>query len=191
VVPAGGRRLVDETQLGFAFSSTGSEVIQLTAADALTGQDYFDYGPQTADVTQGRYPQDSGNWHFFSPGSLGSDNTCAFGAALAPVAGLRFTSRDVIEWTALPGAQDYDLVRGDLGALRATQGNFAATSAVCGENDSRDTRSFAPQLPATGGLYWIVRAATFSCGYGTWDSGTARQSGSRDTEIGGAGGTCP
>jgi hypothetical protein len=192
VVAAGGRWLVDEAQLGFGFSSTGSEVVQLTGPDGLTGQDYFDYGPQSSDVTQGRYPQDSGNWHFFAPGSLGSSNSCGSGTALPPVSGLRFTARDVVEWSALAGAQDYDLIRGNLMALRASLGNFAVTGLTCAENDSRDTRSFVPELPpAGGGFYWIARGATYACGYGTWNTASARQVASRDAGLGGSGTTCP
>jgi hypothetical protein len=39
-------------------------------------------------------------------------------------------------------------------------------------------------------LYFLVRGVTFACGTGTYDDGSASQSGFRDAEIA-AGATCP
>lgn len=181
--------LVSEATLGFSLSSSGSEIILLSAADGVTGQDFFDYGPQVADQTQGRYPAGLGYWHFFNPGSLGAGNTCAFGGALPPVSNLRFIAKDALAWDPVTGAQDYDLHRGDLALLRSSSGNFAASSLGCVENDGTDLKSYAP-APAGTGQYYLVRAVTFACGAGTYDDGSASQSGLRDAEIG-AGLTCP
>ena len=181
--------LVSEADLGFALSSTGSEVILLSAADGVTGQDFFDYGPQIPDQTQGRYPAGSGNWHFFNPGSLGASNTCAFGGALPPVSNLRFVAKNAVAWDALSGAQDYDLQKGDLALLRSSSGNFTASILGCAENDGTDTQSYVPDVPGAG-LYYLVRGVTFACGHGTYDDGAASQSGGRDAEIA-AGAACP
>jgi len=181
--------LVSESTLGFSLSSSGSEAILLSAADGVTGQDFFDYGPQIADQTQGRYPAGSGYWHFFNPGSLGAGNTCGFGGALPPVSNLRFVAKDAIAWDALNGAQDYDVQRGDLALLRSSSGNFTASILGCAENDGTDTRSYVPEVAGTG-LYFVVRGVTFACGAGTYDDGTASQSGARDAEIA-AGAACP
>jgi hypothetical protein len=181
--------LLSETTLGFSLSSTGSEIILLSAADGVTGQDFFDYGPQIADQTQGRYPSGSGYWHFFNPGSLGAANTCAFGGALPPVLNLRFVAKDTLAWDTMTGAQDYDVQRGDLAVLRASSGNFTASILGCVENDGTDARSFVPEAPGTGRFY-IVRGVTFACGSGTYDEGAASQSGARDGEIA-AGAACP
>jgi hypothetical protein len=184
-----GRLLVSESTLGFSLSSTGSEVILLSAADGVTGQDFFDYGPQIPDQTQGRYPSGSGNWHFFNPGSLGAPNTCAFGGALPPVSNLRFLTKDAITWDALNGAQDYDLQKGNLALLRSSSGNFTTSILGCAENDGTDTRSYVPGVPA-GGLYFVVRGVTFACGSGTYDEPAGSQIGGRDAEIA-AGAACP
>ena len=182
--------LVSEVALGFSLSSTGSEVILLSAADGVTGQDFFDYGPQIADQTQGRFPAGSGNWHYFNPGSLGAGNTCNFGGGLPPVDNLRFTAKDAIAWNALAGAQDYDVQRGNLALLRSSLGDFTSSALGCRENNSTDTKSFVPEVPASAGYYYVVRGVTFACGTGTYDEGVADQIGSRDAEIA-AGATCP
>jgi hypothetical protein len=189
VLAGHGLVLISEATLGFSLSSTGSEIILLSAADGVTGQDFFDYGPQIADQTQGRYPAGSGYWHFFNPGSLGAGNTCAFGGALPAVSNLRFVAKDAMAWNALSGAQDYDIQRGDLALLRSSSGNFATSILGCAENDSTDTKSYVPDAPGSG-LYFLVRGVTFACGTGTYDDGSASQSGLRDAEIA-AGATCP
>ena len=181
--------LLSETTLGFSLSSSGSEIILLSAADGVTGQDFFDYGPQIADQTQGRYPAGSGYWHFFNPGSLGTTNTCAFGGALPPVLNLHFTAKDALAWDALIGAQDYDLQRGNLALLRSTSGDFTSSILGCAENDGTDTRSYVPEAPGAG-LYYLVRGVTFACGNGTYNDGSGSQSGARDGEIA-AGAACP
>jgi hypothetical protein len=186
----GNSRIVrSEAELGFSLSSTGSEVIHLVAADGLTGLDFFDYGPQTMDLSQGRYPEGSGYWHFFSPNSLGAPNTCAGGGALPPVSNLRFTAKDAIAWDVLSGAQDYDVQRGDLTVLRSSSGDFTASILGCAENDGTDTRSYVPESPGSSRFY-LVRGATFACGKGTFDEGSPNQIGTRDAEIA-AGAACP
>ena len=189
VLGGNGRILVSESTLGFSLSSSGSEIILLSAADGVTGKDFFDYGPQIADQTQGRYPEGSGDWHFFNPGSLGAGNTCSFGGALPAVANLRFSAKTALQWDALAGAQDYDVQRGDLSVLRSSAGDFTSSILGCAENDGTDTKSFVPESPATG-LYYLVRGVTFACGAGTYDEGSSDQIGSRDAEIA-AGAACP
>ncbi len=184
-----GLALLSEASLGFSLSSSGSEIILLSAADGVTGQDFFDYGPQIADQTQGRYPAGSGQWHFFNPGSLGASNTCAFGGALPPVSNLRFVAKEAIAWDPLSGAQDYDLQRGNLALLRSSSGDFTASILDCAENDSTDSKSYVPEAPVSG-LYYVVRGVTFACGTGTYDEGSAGQVGVRDAEIA-AGAACP
>jgi hypothetical protein len=108
---------------------------------------------------------------------------------LPAVSNLRFVAKDAIAWNALSGAQDYDVQRGDLAALRSSSGNFTASILGCAENDGTDTKSYVPDVPGAG-LYFLVRGVTFACGTGTYDDGSASQSGSRDAEIA-AGAACP
>jgi hypothetical protein len=185
-----GRRLVSESELGFSFSSTGSEVIQLTAPDGTTAEDYFDYGPQTADVTQAGIPQGSGNWHFFSPGTLDADNTCASGGGSPP--SRAFASAPATPCSGRPGWSP-GLRPGARGPGRAAEllGNFAVTSASV----PRTTPAMhAPMhrrspLPAAalldrarGDVFLRVR----HLGLGLGAAGGIPRPG-----VGGAGGTCP
>lgn len=74
ILPVGGFIVVDETQLGFSFTSSGDEVIVLTAADSNTVLDYYDYGPQMAARSHGRYPDGASTWCFFNTPTKGSAN---------------------------------------------------------------------------------------------------------------------
>ncbi len=44
----------DEIELGFSFSSSG-EVIMLSAPDGISGLDFYDFGQQVADMSEGRF----------------------------------------------------------------------------------------------------------------------------------------
>jgi len=92
-------------------------------------------------------------------------------------------------WGEVGGAAGYDVVRGSLLDLRATGGDFsdpAATEACVGD-DQAATFVEGPPDPAPGaGLWFLVRAAA-----GTYDTGEASQSGSRDAGIAASGSGCP
>ena len=66
----------DELTLGFSFSSTG-EVIMYTAADGVSGLDFYDYGEQTADVSEGRSPDGSSRWYQLITPTPGATNSGA------------------------------------------------------------------------------------------------------------------
>jgi hypothetical protein len=184
---------VDETLLGFSFSSTGSEVIMLTNSDGVTGQDYFDYGPMTPDISQGRFPDGSSNWHFFFPSSRDVANDCGTGVPpLGPVVNLRFSSKSIFAWDALPGAEAYDVATGDVALLSLTNGNFGVAVTGCAENNLEAATTWDGTVPAVGqGVFYLIRGVTFSCSFGTYDTGLPGQSGARDPTIDVAPGTCP
>ncbi len=50
------------------------EQLGLWASDGLTVIDSFTYGPQTVDISQGRQPDGSPSWNFFSTPTPGSEN---------------------------------------------------------------------------------------------------------------------
>ena len=193
IIPSGGFWVVDEAALGFGFDINGGDLIQLTHSDCVTGQDYFDHGPEYPDVTHGRLPNGMPYWRFFDVASPGTANECAEGgASLAPVTGLRFTSKIEFTWDTVMGAEDYDVVKGLVGLLRVSGGNFAAAGITCIENDDLEARSWDAAVPPEGpGYFYLIRAATFHCDMGTYDTGAASQAGSRDGEIDVAPGTCP
>lgn len=184
-IEPGGFLCADETELGFALSSTGSEVIQLTHSDGVTGQDYFDYGLQAPDVTHGRYPDGASHWQFFTVPSKGVANGCR-------VSGLRFTTSLGFSWDAVPGGSLYDIVRGDLSLLRSTAGDFAAAVTDCLENDHGQTvGADALPPPLGGGFFYLVRVVNSTCGVGTYDSSSPSQFALRDAAIEGAPDACP
>jgi hypothetical protein len=96
-----------------------------------------------------------------------------------------------LSWTSLPGADRYDVVRGDLGVLRTSGGNFTAATQACVADDTTATsRMFAPSPTPGRGLWFLVRGA--SCvAPGTYDSGASSQVASRDSEIDAAPAACP
>lgn len=188
VIPGGAYLVVDEIALGFGFASDGSDEILLVDTDGTTGRDFFDPGPQSPDVSQGRLPNGRPYWRFFSAKSPGFANACSGGPFLAGVSGLRLTSRVRLEWLAVLTAAGYDVVRGNLFALLAAGGDFAASSPACVENDGADTASWDATTPGPGGaFYYLVRATGSNCSTGSWNDGTERAS--RDPGLTTAG--CP
>ena len=96
-----------------------------------------------------------------------------------------------LSWAALPSAGWYDVVRGDLGSLRSTGGNFTASTQACVADNTQSTSLSFPLAPAPGeGFWFLVRAANCK-GPGVYDSGAASQIGSRDAEIAASGPACP
>lgn len=192
LIPPGGHLSVDETVLGFGLTSTGSDVIMLTHADGSTGQDYFDYGPQFPDVTQGRFPDGRPHWHFLEVPSRGQPNAC-LAPPLPPVIGFRFTSPAAFSWSELAGAEAYDIVKGDLGILRLTSGSFSAAVTGCHEDNVERTSWWdAEEVSAGAALFYLVRAVDHSCGFGTYDeSPSSSQVASRDPGIAVTSSACP
>jgi len=194
VIPSGGFFSVGEATLGFAFSSTGSEIILLDRADGATGEDYFDYGPQSMDVSQGRLANGTPYWHFFGAPSRDLSNSCG-GSPLLPgtVSNLRFDgTKRVLSWDALPGAQAYDVVQGSVETLISSGGNFSVAVTACPENGDLRAESWQPEIPAIGAAkFYVVRGVTLSCGFGSYDSPGSSQVGSRDAEIAAASASCP
>ena len=67
--------VVYEDALGFGFSSKGSDVIMLTAADSTTGLDFYDFGAQLPDKSEGRLPDGTNTWKFFAEPTKGAQNS--------------------------------------------------------------------------------------------------------------------
>jgi hypothetical protein len=161
-----------ENDLGFGFAADGGEVIMLARPGALIGQDYFDYGPQSPDVSQGRLPDGTANWHFFANWSRDVANACPVGIVPLPaVPSLLFVSGTALTWDALEEAEVYDVVRGNLIALRANGGELSSALDECLENNSADCVSFDQERPPSGsGYFYLVRGATRACRFGSYHS---------------------
>jgi len=63
----------DEVELGFSFSSDG-EVIMFTDIDGETGLDFYDYGQQTADISEGRLADGDSRWFTMINPTPGASN---------------------------------------------------------------------------------------------------------------------
>lgn len=98
---------------------------------------------------------------------------------------------ELVSWSAIPGADAYDLVRGSINQLIASGGNFTTSTQACLANDQVAASYLDPDTPALGsGFLYLVRGV--SCGgAGTYDSLSGSQIGSRDSEINASPSSCP
>ena len=85
-----------------------------------------------------------------------------------------------VSWT-LADAASFDLVRGGLGALRATAGDFTSATNACLIDDTPTGSMNDPQAPAVGDGYWYLVRGRNDCGVGTYDS--VPPSGTRDVDA--------
>ncbi len=101
--------------------------------------------------------------------------------------------RDRVWWTqpqVEPGIT-YDVVRGDLGLLRSTAGDFEQATVEClANNEPGNLVDFAESPPTGEGFWFLVRMVT-PAGNGTYDEPSGSQAGSRDAGIDAAAGGCP
>jgi hypothetical protein len=96
-----------------------------------------------------------------------------------------------ISWSAQAGATGYDVVRGDLLQLVATDGNFAMSNVT--ESCSYVVGTSMPDMtpvPPDGGFWYLVRAEDPG-GKSTYDTGRSSQVDRRDDEIAASGNDCP
>lgn len=66
--------VIYEDVLNFGWSSDGDDVIMFSASDSTTGLDFYDFGAQIADHSEGRYPDGLGYWTKFDTPTKGSAN---------------------------------------------------------------------------------------------------------------------
>lgn len=98
--------------------------------------------------------------------------------------------KQIMNWDGEVSADRYDMVKGDLIALRLSGGNFFSSLLSCGEEDSLDTQSFDSGDPNPGeGYYYLIRGQA-DCKDGTYNTGQPGQPDDRDAEIESFSGTC-
>ncbi len=100
---------------------------------------------------------------------------------------IRFDSNSSISWG--PG-ENFTALRGDLGALRASGGNFLGTVQTCLWTFTFADVLVDDSIPAPGeGMYYLIRKAQTStpCTVASWSTGSAREmpgaGGSRDLDL--------
>lgn len=182
--------LVEESTFGFGLSLSGADVIQLTDGTGSIGMDYYDFGPQLPDVSEGRFADGTAYWHSFSATSADAPNTCgASGPSLAPVPGLRFADPVTPAWDPLASATAYDVVRGSLALLGA---GFATAVDTCRDDNRQGTLSFDPEAPDPGNAwFYLVRGVTNACAFGSYGTVSGGESAPRDAEIAASPSACP
>lgn len=110
-----------------------------------------------------------------------------------PVVALAKSGLDVsLAWPALFGASWYDAVGGKLSTLRSSGGDFSASTQRCLQGKITGTSLLVGGAPPPAGEgFWFLVRGTNCRGHGTYDSGSPRQSGSRDAEIAASQQDCP
>jgi glucose/arabinose dehydrogenase/PKD repeat protein len=96
-----------------------------------------------------------------------------------------------LQWSAMSCASSYDLVRGRIGLLKSTGGNFTTATVACVANNlAVTTADDATATPGGGGYWYLVRAN--GCPSTTYDEAAGnRQAGARDAEIAASPNACP
>jgi len=95
-----------------------------------------------------------------------------------------------LTWPAAPGASSYDVVRGDLGALRSTSGDFSNAVTDCLSDDQVGLTYNATVDPASGqAFFYLVRPE--ACLAGTYDTAGSGQAAPRDGGATAAPSSCP
>ena len=101
-------------------------------------------------------------------------------------------SATVLSWAAAPDATGYDAVKGNLGPLRNSHGNFTTTTKACIADDLAATSLDDAEVPPAGGGLWLLVRPVNACGgAGTYDAEGTSQQGSRDAEIAASANACP
>jgi hypothetical protein len=86
------------------------------------------------------------------------------------------------QWPPGSGAVGYDIVRGNLGTLRTSHGDFSTSTELCLGDNVTSTTFTDTDVPSTGGAYWyLVRTVYGSSGnadtYDVEGTGTTRDDG--------------
>ena len=100
-------------------------------------------------------------------------------------------TRQRLSWTGTAGAVGYDVVRGDLGVLHGTSGDFTAATEECLADNHPTTLLSYSTDPAPGEAFWFLVRSVTGSGNGTYDSEGSMQAGTRDAEIDASPVSCP
>jgi hypothetical protein len=96
-----------------------------------------------------------------------------------------------LAWGSVASAGRYDVVRGSVGTLRSSEGNFTTATEEClADNQAATSLSYSGS-PGVGAGYWFLVRAVNCGGNGTYNSGAPSQVGDRDAEIAASAFSCP
>jgi hypothetical protein len=95
---------------------------------------------------------------------------------------------DTMLWSGLASDSGFDVVRGDLAALRSTAGDFSQSTVECLARDTDQSwLEYQPVPEQPGAGFWFLARETGK----SWDSEGIAQVGSRDAGITASGVGCP
>ena len=97
---------------------------------------------------------------------------------------------DLLSWEGIEAAK-YDVVWGDLMALRRDTGDFRTAVLECLEDNFPRTSVEIPEPPSTGGAHWFLVRDVRGGVHGTYNSGSRFQVASRDPGINASPLSCP
>jgi hypothetical protein len=118
---------------------------------------------------------------------------CVSATAPPAVSGLSFALDTVtLSWESVSGVHGYDVVKGGLGQLSASGGDFSSAILSCLLNGGKQEKVIDSQIPEIGGGFFYLARSRDTCGVpGTYDGGGIAQAGSRDVAIEASSLTCP
>lgn len=94
-----------------------------------------------------------------------------------------------LSWSPLPGATNYDVVRGHL--VSPVGGAFVTGTETCLASRISGTSFADAANPPIREAFWYLVRGNSCAAHGTWDSGGPGQVGSRDAAVNGSPGACP
>lgn len=97
---------------------------------------------------------------------------------------------DLLSWAMVAESTGSDIVRGDLGSLKETGGDFASSAEHCLDDDRTTTTRRLSDTPAPGEGFWFLVRGQNCGGSGTYDTGEPSQAESRDSEVAASGNDC-
>ncbi|ANM31031.1 hypothetical protein ABI59_17815 [Acidobacteria bacterium Mor1] len=100
-------------------------------------------------------------------------------------------ARDRVDWCTTPRATGYDLIRGDLDALRSTGGDYSVATSECLADDSLAGGVAYPDAPPPGSGYFFFARRGTRDGAGSYDGPGPGQIAPRDGGIAASGSGCP
>jgi PKD repeat protein len=130
--------------------------------------------------------------------SLGADEMirvdyiCVTDGIPTEVTDLRFeTSETTFSWQPYPGANSYDVIKGDVGTLQSGDGDVGTALIGCIAENTENTEATDAEIPSPGeAFFYLVRATTCAKQQGTYDTAGPGQISSRDPALLGMANIC-
>jgi hypothetical protein len=145
---------------------------------------WIDFAPLAAGVVidavtgefSGRAWGENVGWITFGPAAYGIRTSWTCDPPPLPPSGSPLVSADkagsdlLLAWAGPAGATGFDVVRGDLGTLRSSGGNFSLATQECVSGHHTTTSLPVSDVPASGDGFWLLIRGVNCGGSGSYDS---------------------